>query len=98
MLVFREEAELLARALGCRLLRTSVKEDVNVNAVFRHLASRCLAELREQEDDYALTNNGIHPLTISKWSLLMLNKFNTELDFNFCAKDPWLNVSITTLL
>lgn len=60
-----EEADLLARALGCRLLRTSVKEDVNVNAVFRHLAARCLAELREQEDDYVLTNNGIHPLTIS---------------------------------
>lgn len=46
-LSFSEEAELLARALGCRLLRTSVKEDVNVAAVFRHLAARCLAELRD---------------------------------------------------
>ncbi|XP_054278744.1 ras-related protein Rab-23-like [Macrosteles quadrilineatus] len=60
-----EEADLLARALGCRLLRTSVKEDINVNAVFRHLAARCLAELRDQEDEYMLGNNGIHPLTIS---------------------------------
>ncbi|XP_044735090.1 ras-related protein Rab-23-like [Chrysoperla carnea] len=41
------EAERLSRALGCRLIRTSVKEDVNVAAVFRHLAARCLAELRE---------------------------------------------------
>lgn len=64
----REEADLLARALGCRLLRTSVKEDINVNAVFRHLAARCLAELRDQEDDYVLSNNGIHPLTISESS------------------------------
>lgn len=66
----REEADLLARALGCRLLRTSVKEDINVNAVFRHLAARCLAELRDQEDDYVLSNNGIHPLTISESSIV----------------------------
>ncbi|XP_076260149.1 ras-related protein Rab-23-like [Rhynchophorus ferrugineus] len=49
-----EEAELLARALGCRLVRTSVKEDLNVTAVFRHLAQRCLAELRDpREEDYS---------------------------------------------
>ncbi|CAG9813579.1 unnamed protein product [Phaedon cochleariae] len=42
-----EEADLLARALGCRLIRTSVKEDLNVVAVFRHLASKCLQELRD---------------------------------------------------
>lgn len=48
---FSEEADLLARALGCRLLRTSVKEDINVNAVFRQLAARCLAELREPRFD-----------------------------------------------
>lgn len=53
--IHREEAELLARALGCRLVRTSVKEDVNVSAVFRHLAQRCLAELRDpREDDCTL--------------------------------------------
>lgn len=59
---------MLARALGCRLLRTSVKEDINVNAVFRHLAACCLAELRLQEEEYALSgaSNGIPPLTISK--------------------------------
>lgn len=72
---FREEAELLARALGCRLLQTSVKEDVNVAAVFRHLASQCLAEMREPRDDYYTTNTlttmSPHaPLTISKYLLI----------------------------
>ncbi|CAH1363748.1 unnamed protein product [Tenebrio molitor] len=64
-----EEADLLARALGCRLLRTSVKEDVNVAAVFRHLAARCLAELRDPRDyDYFTTPTPHHPnsLTISE--------------------------------
>jgi Ras-related protein Rab-23 len=68
---FREEADLLARALGCRLLRTSVKEDVNVAAVFRHLAARCLAELRDPRDyDYFTTPTPHHPnsLTISAFS------------------------------
>ncbi|XP_034236218.1 ras-related protein Rab-23 [Thrips palmi] len=60
-----EEADLLSRALGCRLIRTSVKEDVNVNAVFRHLAACCLQEMRQQDDDYAMNGNGLHPLTIS---------------------------------
>lgn len=46
-----EEADLLARALGCRLVRTSVKDDVNVTAVFRHLAQRCLDELRDPRDE-----------------------------------------------
>ncbi|KAJ8983123.1 hypothetical protein NQ317_001868 [Molorchus minor] len=66
-----EEAELLARALGCRLLRTSVKEDVNVAAVFRHLAAKCLADLRDPRDyDYFTTPTSHHPnsLTISAFS------------------------------
>ncbi|XP_053599077.1 ras-related protein Rab-23 [Microplitis demolitor] len=46
------EAERLGRALGCKLLRTSVKEDVGVVSVFRHLASRCLIEMRRCEDDF----------------------------------------------
>lgn len=36
-----EEAETLSRNLGCRLIRTSVKEDVNVASVFRYLATKC---------------------------------------------------------
>lgn len=65
-----EEAELLARALGCKLLRTSVKEDLNVAAVFRHLASRCLAELRDPRDLDYFTPTMHHPnsLTISAFS------------------------------
>lgn len=71
-----EEADLLARALGCRLLRTSVKEDVNVAAVFRHLATRCLAEIRDPRDDYncspqhynSRSAGGLSPITISAFS------------------------------
>lgn len=63
-----EEADLLARALGCRLLRTSVKEDINVAAVFRHLAARCLAELRDPRDDYCPTSNGHQPVTINAFN------------------------------
>jgi len=48
----RDEAERLGRALGCKLLRTSVKEDIGVMSVFRHLASRCLHEMRRSDDDY----------------------------------------------
>nr|XP_022908088.1 ras-related protein Rab-23 [Onthophagus taurus] len=59
-----EEVDLLARALGCKLIRTSVKEDVNVAAVFRHLAARCLQEMREPRDDYFVAPNGHHPVTI----------------------------------
>ncbi|KAG7301313.1 hypothetical protein JYU34_014243 [Plutella xylostella] len=44
-----DEAELVARALGCRLMRASVKEDVNVGAVFRALAARCLADMRRED-------------------------------------------------
>ncbi|CAG9860755.1 unnamed protein product [Phyllotreta striolata] len=65
-----EEAELLARALGCRLIRTSVKEDINVAAVFRHLASKCLAELRDPRDnDYFSPPTAFHDsLTISAFN------------------------------
>lgn len=65
-----DEAELLARALGCRLIRTSVKEDVNVAAVFRHLAAACLVEMRRQDDaaDYYWGGDGPPPLTISAFN------------------------------
>ncbi|KAF9819131.1 hypothetical protein SFRURICE_000796 [Spodoptera frugiperda] len=46
-----DEAELVARALGCRLMRASVKEDVNVGAVFRALAARCLSDMRRDDAD-----------------------------------------------
>ncbi|CAO1354525.1 unnamed protein product [Diamesa serratosioi] len=43
-----EESELLARNLGCRLFRTSVKEDLNVAAVFRYLATKCHQLIKQQ--------------------------------------------------
>jgi len=58
---------MLSRSIGCRLMRTSVKDDVNVNSVFRYLAARCLAELREQEEEYSLSAGSLHPFTISKY-------------------------------
>lgn len=51
LLLSRDEAELVARALGCRLMRASVKEDVNVGAVFRALAARCLSDMRRDDAD-----------------------------------------------
>lgn len=45
-----------------------MKEDINVNAVFWYLATQCLAELRRQEEEeYSMTENGLHSLTISKY-------------------------------
>ena len=56
----------MSRALGAKLIKTSVKEDINVNAVFWYLATQCLAELRRQEEEeYSMTENGMHSLTIS---------------------------------
>lgn len=66
---FREEADLLSRALGCRLMRTSVKEDINVNSIFRYLTTKCLAELRQQEEEYSINGNGLPPYTISKFAV-----------------------------
>lgn len=39
--VTADEVETLAQQLNCRLIRTSVKEDVNVASVFRYLATKC---------------------------------------------------------
>lgn len=70
-----EEVDLLSRALGCRLMRTSVKDDINVNSVFRYLAARCLAELHEQEEEYNI-GNGLHPFTINAFGTPTLNGKN----------------------
>ncbi|KAL9704573.1 hypothetical protein quinque_008091 [Culex quinquefasciatus] len=43
-----DEAESLAQSLGCRLIRTSVKEDVNVASVFRYLATKCHQQMKQQ--------------------------------------------------
>ncbi|CAB3385897.1 ras-related protein Rab-23 isoform X1 [Cloeon dipterum] len=62
-----EEAEMLARSLGCRLFRVSVKEDVNVGPVFRHLAACCLEEMHAEEE--AMGMGGYQPPAISAFSL-----------------------------
>ncbi|XP_031616414.1 ras-related protein Rab-23 [Contarinia nasturtii] len=46
--VLPEEVDQLARNLGCRLIRTSVKEDVNVSSVFRYLATKCHQIMMQQ--------------------------------------------------
>lgn len=56
---FRQEVDMLARSLGCKLICTSVKDDVNVNNVFRYLASRCLIEIQKEEQEY-MSGNGVH--------------------------------------
>lgn len=33
--------------MACRLIRTSVKEDVNVSSVFRYLANKCFQLMRQ---------------------------------------------------
>ncbi|KAF4520300.1 hypothetical protein B566_EDAN004359 [Ephemera danica] len=64
-----EEAELLARSLGCRLFRVSVKEDVNVGPVFRHLAACCLEEMRSEEEAMGLGGHAYQAPAISAFSL-----------------------------
>ncbi|XP_053671828.1 ras-related protein Rab-23 [Anopheles nili] len=51
-----EEAEALAHGLGCRLIRTSVKEDVNVATVFRYLATKCHQMMQQQYSQSAPIN------------------------------------------
>ncbi|KAF6115745.1 RAB23, member RAS oncogene family [Phyllostomus discolor] len=43
-----EEAEALAKKLKLRFYRTSVKEDLNVNEVFKYLAEKYLQKLKQQ--------------------------------------------------
>lgn len=39
---------MLTRNLGCRLIRTSVQEDINVSSVFRYLATKCHQIMMQQ--------------------------------------------------
>lgn len=42
-----------------------------MNAVFWHLATQCLAEIRRQEEEeYSMTGNGMHPVTISELEMI----------------------------
>ncbi|XP_036264108.2 ras-related protein Rab-23-like [Pipistrellus kuhlii] len=46
-----EEAEALAKKLKLRFYRTSVKEDLNVNEVFKYLAEKYLQKLKQVAED-----------------------------------------------
>lgn len=48
-----DEVENLSRNLGCRLIRTSVKEDVNVSSIFRYLATKCHQQMMNEYNDLA---------------------------------------------
>lgn len=70
--IFSEESEGLARNLGVRLFRTSVKEDLNVAGVFRYLATNCHELIKQQY-------NTVLPLsapTISQFSPTFHSKSN----------------------
>ncbi|EEB15642.1 rab23, putative [Pediculus humanus corporis] len=70
-----EEVERLSQSLGCKLIRTSVKEDININSVFRYLAAKCLSEIHEQEKEYSI-GNGISPFTINAFGSPTVNGKN----------------------
>lgn len=44
---YSDEADMLSKNMSCRLIRTSVKEDVNVSSVFRYLATKCFQLMRQ---------------------------------------------------
>ncbi|XP_026461729.1 ras-related protein Rab-23 [Ctenocephalides felis] len=77
-----EETEQLSRSLNCRLVRTSVKEDLNVSAVFRLLGARCVQDIRQEEalwsgnGDVPDPYSGRHGVTISAFSPTHLGKTN----------------------
>ncbi|XP_017044279.1 ras-related protein Rab-23 [Drosophila ficusphila] len=61
--VTADEVETLAKLLNCRLIRTSVKEDINVASVFRYLATKCHQLMTQSYDQAASGNqqNSSHP-------------------------------------
>jgi Ras-related protein Rab-23 len=52
------EVEKLSRSLGVKLVKTSVKENLNVNRVFLQLAQQHLTELSQWSDDPPLIQIG----------------------------------------
>lgn len=63
---------MLARNMNVRLFRTSVKEDLNVAAVFRYLATRCHEIIKQQYN----TVLPINTPTISQFSPTFHSKTN----------------------
>ncbi|XP_030659500.1 ras-related protein Rab-23 isoform X2 [Nomascus leucogenys] len=60
-----EEAEALAKRLKLRFYRTSVKEDLNVNEVFKYLAEKYLQKLKQQiAEDPELTHSSSNKIGV----------------------------------
>uniref|UniRef100_A0A1A9ZZZ2 Ras-related protein Rab-23 n=1 Tax=Glossina pallidipes TaxID=7398 RepID=A0A1A9ZZZ2_GLOPL len=58
-IVTADEVESLTKQLNCKLIRTSVKEDVNVASVFRYLATKC-HQLSQASYNEHMSSNNIH--------------------------------------
>lgn len=61
--VSADEVETLAKMLNCRLIRTSVKEDINVASVFRYLATKCHQLMTQTYDQVYGSNNSTQQAT-----------------------------------
>uniref|UniRef100_A0A2K5E191 Ras-related protein Rab-23 n=1 Tax=Aotus nancymaae TaxID=37293 RepID=A0A2K5E191_AOTNA len=60
-----EEAEALAKRLKLRFCRTSVKEDLNVNEVFKYLAEKYRQKLKQQiAEDPELTHSSSNKIGV----------------------------------
>ncbi|KAK2723905.1 hypothetical protein QYM36_002309 [Artemia franciscana] len=76
------EVEAMARNLHCRLYRTSVKEDLNVNQVFEYLAEKYLTHLdamMAEENDLPPKSIMINDLTSAK-----SNKKKSQNSYSSC--------------
>merc|ERR1712107_210540 len=73
------EVERAAKALGMRLIKTSVKENLNVAKVFHYLADAHLNILRRSNEEYSLIQIGVGGLTsISQSDFLSKYERNWE--------------------
>ncbi|XP_017856498.1 PREDICTED: ras-related protein Rab-23 [Drosophila arizonae] len=61
--VSADEVETLAKMLNCRLIRTSVKEDINVASVFRYLATKCHQLMTQTYDQVYGSSNSTQQAT-----------------------------------
>lgn len=59
-----EEAEALAKKLKLRFYRTSVKEDLNVNEVFKYLAEKYLQKLKQIAEDPELMHSSSNKIGV----------------------------------
>ena len=63
-----EEAARVASELGLRLYRTSVKEDINVDIVFQHLAEDYVQKVTFQLSIQGLTMTSLSLAAVTGWT------------------------------